>query len=327
MPSANLTIARPKIITVLGAGEWGATIAKLARRNRNIVRLWSSESSQPLSSAIAQADIIISTISSAGVIFITKRLQDLNLDLKLGNVILVTATQGLDCVIDKEITTPFQIWQAAFPNHPLIVLSGANLASEIAQGLPAATIAASTNQKAAKTVQQALTSDSFWVHLAFDPLGTELGGILKSIIAIAIGVCDGLELGSNARAIILTQAMPEMIRLGTYLGGEATTFLSLSGWGDLVVSCNSASRNYQIGYQLAQGKSLTDIDSQLTGITKDVKAIETFIKVAVQAKIDASITSQVLELLRGKVSPYLGIYNLISSDIKPKFSSLNLLEN
>ena len=183
-----------KIVTVIGAGFWGSTLAAVVARNQHQVRLWCRRSLESLASVVGDADIIISAVSMPGVSPISEQLQQLELS---PNVILVTATKGLDTLTTR---TPSQIWQAALPDHSIVVLSGPNLSQEIRQGLPAATATASENMAAAKIVQEAFSCDSFRVYVNADPLGTELGGTLKNIMAIAAGVCDGLHLGTNAKA-------------------------------------------------------------------------------------------------------------------------------
>ena len=209
---------------------------------------------------------------------------------------MVTATKGLDTLTTR---TPSQIWQAALPDHSIVVLSGPNLSQEIRQGLPAATATASENMAAAKIVQEAFSCDSFRVYVNADPLGTELGGTLKNIMAIAAGVCDGLHLGTNAKAALLTRALPEMIRVGTHLGACAETFFGLSGLGDLLATCNSTlSRNYQVGYGLAEGNSLEQILSELAGTAEGINTTKVLIKIATQQSLRLPISEQVYLLLQ-----------------------------
>lgn len=300
-----------KNITIVGAGMWGKAIGALASRNHHNVRLWSRSSSESLEAIIANTEVIVSAVSMKGVRDVIARLQGLSLPER---VILVTATKGLDPVTTL---TPSQLWQNAFPNHPVIVLSGPNLSKEIQQGLPAATVVASKDIQAAETVQKVFASDSFRVYVNCDPIGTELGGTLKNVMAIASGVCDGLHLGTNAKSALLTRALPEIIRVGTYLGAKAETFFGLSGLGDLLATCNSPlSRNYQVGYELAQGKYLDDILANLEGTAEGINTTEVLIKIATEQHLYVPISTQVYQLLKGQITPQVAVKALMERDLK-----------
>jgi glycerol-3-phosphate dehydrogenase (NAD(P)+) len=195
-------------LTILGGGAWGSALANLGGKKGDRVNLWSRRSSFSLESVITGADVVVSAVSMTGVGETVDRLLGLNPN---PSTIIVTVTKGLDPATTR---TPSQIWQNAFPNNPIVVLSGPNLSEEIQRGLPAATVAASLDLAAAKQVQTIYSSDIFRVYVNQDPLGTELGGTLKNVFAIAAGVCDGLQLGTNAKSALLTRALPEMIRVG-----------------------------------------------------------------------------------------------------------------
>lgn len=208
----------PTIVTILGTGAWGSALGAIARHNQHQVRFWSHRNPEKLASLIADAEIVVSAIATKGLRGTISQLQQLNLPPELT---IVSATKGLD---QETTRTPSQIWQEAFPNLAVVVLSGPNLASEIQQQLPAATVVASKNLAAARKVQSIFANDTFRVYVNEDPIGTELGGTLKNVIAIAAGVADGMNLGTNAKAALLTRALPELIRIGNHLGGSAETF-------------------------------------------------------------------------------------------------------
>jgi glycerol-3-phosphate dehydrogenase (NAD(P)+) len=232
------------------------------------------------------------------------------------NRIIVTATKGLDPVTTL---TPSQIWQAAFPTIPVVVLSGPNLSKEIQQGLPAATALASTNTRAAETVQAVFNSARFRVYTNPDPLGVELGGTLKNVMALAAGTCDGLQLGTNAKAALLTRGLAEMIRIGKHWGAKTETFYGLSGLGDLLATCNSSlSRNYQVGYGLALGNTLKQVLAKLEGTAEGVNTTQVLMKLAVSVGISVPISYQVYRLLEGEVSPQAAVEALMLRDIKPE---------
>ena len=305
-------------ITILGSGAWGTTLGYLLDKKNHSYRIWSRSSSESLVSVVAKADIIISAVSMKGVKPITEQLKAIALKK---NAIIVTATKGLDWETTK---TPSQIWQEAFPEHPVIVLCGPNLSQEIRAGKPAATVVSSLNHQAAELVQEIFASDTFRVYVNNDPLGTELGGTLKNIIAIASGVCDGLKLGSNAKAALLTRALPEIIRVGTHLGASVETFFGLSGLGDLLATCDSPlSRNYQVGVGLAQGKSLEEILDNLEGTAEGVNTVNVLIKLAQRKKIAVPIAYQVYLLLKEKITPQEAVKNLMARELKEEFYDLS----
>nr|WP_104548036.1 NAD(P)H-dependent glycerol-3-phosphate dehydrogenase [Chroococcidiopsis sp. TS-821] len=306
---------QPKLLAVLGAGAWGSTLANLASATGHNVRLWSRHLDRSLAETVEGADIIVSAISMKGVRSVVEQIQSLSFTPE---TIFLTATKGLE---PTTTLTPAQIWQAAFPNHPIVVLCGPNLSKEIQQGLPAATVVASTNITAAETVQAVFSSNRFRVYTNSDPIGVELGGTIKNVIAIAAGVCDGLHLGTNAKAALVTRGLTEIIRIGVAWGAKIETFYGLSGLGDLLATCNSPlSRNYQVGYQLAQGKTLAEILEHLEGTAEGVNTTQVLIAKANQQRISVPITTQVYRLLQAEITPRQALEELMLRDIKPEYN-------
>jgi glycerol-3-phosphate dehydrogenase (NAD(P)+) len=302
-----------KLVTILGAGAWGSALASLAIANGHEVRVWSRRGSQTLAEVIQGADIVLSAVSIKGVRVIATELQSLPMS---GETIFVTATKGLD---PQTTCTPSQIWQEAFPTHAVVVLSGPNLSKEIQQELPAASVVASSVMTAAEFVQAVFSSDRFRVYTNSDPLGVELGGTLKNVMAIAAGVCDGLQLGTNAKAALVTRGLTEMVRIGLHWGAKMETFYGLSGLGDLLATCNSPlSRNYQVGYQLAGGKTLAEILAHLEGTAEGVNTTQVLVQRAKQQNIPMPITEQVYRLLEGEITPRQGLLELMLRDKKPE---------
>lgn len=303
-------------LAVLGAGAWGSTLAALASRQGHEVRVWSRSSSHSLVETVQEADIILSAVSMAGVRSVAEQLQALAI---APEALLITTTKGLE---PGTTCTPSQIWQTAFPNNSVVVLSGPNLAKEIQQGLPAATAVASTQETAAQTVQAVFSSSVFRVYTNPDPLGVELGGTLKNVIAIAVGTCDGLQLGTNAKAALVTRGLAEIIRIGTHWGAKTETFYGLAGLGDLLATCNSVlSRNYQVGYGLAQGKTLAEVLATLEGTAEGVNTTQVLVDVARQSQISMPISYQVYRLLQGEVTPQQAAAALMLRDAKPEYGS------
>ena len=306
------------IVAILGTGAWGSALGAIAKKNGHDVRFWSHRGTDSIESIIKDAAMVLSAVSMKGVIPTIEKVRQLNLP---SDKIIVTATKGLD---PETTRTPSQIWQKAFSHNRVVVLSGPNLSKEIAKGLPAATVVASNDLPAAKKVQDTFASDIFRVYVNEDPIGTELGGTLKNVIAIASGVCDGMNLGTNAKAALLTRALPEMIRIGTHLGASGETFFGLSGLGDLIATCDSPlSRNYQVGYGLAQNKTLEQILQELEGTAEGVNTTNVLVKIADIEAIAVPIARQVHRLLRSKITPVEAIQALMERDLKPEFCDVD----
>ncbi|MEH1863448.1 MAG: NAD(P)H-dependent glycerol-3-phosphate dehydrogenase [Nostoc sp.] len=304
-----------KSVAILGAGAWGASLANLAAANGHQVRVWSRQGSQTLQTVLEDAQIILSAISMIGVRDVASQVQSFPLSPE---TIFVTATKGLD---PQTTCTPSQIWQTVFPNHAVVVLSGPNLSKEIQLELPAATVVASNIPTDAEVVQLVFSSHRFRVYTNPDPLGVELGGTLKNVIAIAAGVCDGLHLGTNAKAALVTRGLTEMVRIGNDWGAKTETFYGLSGLGDLLATCNSPlSRNYQVGYQLAGGKTLKETLANLQGTAEGVNTCQVLMQRAKQQNIPVPITEQVYRLLQGEITPRQALDELMLRDIKPEYN-------
>jgi glycerol-3-phosphate dehydrogenase (NAD(P)+) len=306
-------------IAILGTGAWGSTLAMVASKRGHQVRLWAPRSQRDrLPEILENADLVVSAVSMKGVRSVTEQVRQQGVT---PGTIFLSATKGLDgeATTDQLPLLPSQIWQAAFPQHPVTVLSGPNLAKEIQQGLPAATVVASADAAAATMVQQAFSSNSFRVYTNPDRLGVELGGTLKNVIAIAVGACEGLQLGTNAKAALITRGLAEIIRLGDYWGANPATFYGLSGIGDLMATCNSPlSRNYQVGYRLAQGKSLATVLAGLEGTSEGVNTTPILVKLANQKGISAPICQQVDRVLQGKTTPAEALAALMEREYKPE---------
>jgi glycerol-3-phosphate dehydrogenase (NAD(P)+) len=303
----------PLTVVILGAGAWGSVLASLVTQAGHRSRLWSRQGDLSLGEALVGADILVSAISMKGVADLAQQVAAIGLPEA---VIVVSATKGLDPASGR---TPAQIWQETFPGQAIAVLSGPNLSKEIEQGLPTATVVSSRNVDAAAKVQTAFASEKFRVYTNQDPIGTELGGTLKNVIAIAAGVCDGLNLGTNAKSALLTRALAEVIRIGTHLGAQPETFFGLSGMGDLLATCSSAlSRNYQVGFGLAQGKSLNQILTELQGTAEGVSTTNVLIGLADRKGIPVPISWQVYQLLNGNITAQQAVEALMERDLKPE---------
>jgi glycerol-3-phosphate dehydrogenase (NAD(P)+) len=300
-------------IAIIGAGAWGGALRKLTEINGYTPTIWSRSCGEVLSEVIRDRVAIISAVSMSGVPIVIEQLQG-SIE---PNQIIVTATKGLDA---RTNFTPAQMWREAFPNNPIVVLSGPNLSLEIQQGLPAATVVASDRSEAAMQIQTIFSSPKFRVYTNDDPVGVEIAGTVKNVIAIAAGTCDGLQLGNNAKSALLTRGLTEIIRIGQYWGAKTETFYGLSGLGDLLTTCNSPlSRNYQVGYGLAQGKSLTEILANLQGTAEGINTTKVLIQIADRHQIYMPITVLVDRLLRGEITAPDAIVALMLRDRKSEY--------
>ena len=300
-------------IAIIGAGAWGGALANLTQINGYTPTIWSRNGSLLLTEVVRDRTAIISAVSMAGVRSIISQVEG----IIEPDCIIVTATKGLDAQTN---CTPARLWQTAFPHNPIVVLSGPNLSLEIQRGLPAATVVASSDSHAASQIQTIFSSPKFRVYTNDDPIGVEIAGTIKNTIAIAAGACDGLKLGDNAKSALLTRGLAEMIRIGQYWGAKTETFYGLSGLGDLLTTCNSPlSRNYQVGYGLAQGQTLSEILTNLQGTAEGVNTTKVLIQIAEQHQIYMPITVLVDRLLQGKITAQAAIMDLMLRDRKAEY--------
>jgi glycerol-3-phosphate dehydrogenase (NAD(P)+) len=190
-------------------------------------------------------------------------------------------------------------------HHPrMVFLSGPSFAREIADGRPTAVTLACEVESYAISVQQSLSSATLRCYTHTDVIGAELGGALKNVIAIAVGICDGMGLGQNARAGVMTRGLREITRLGVAMGADALTFLGLAGMGDLVLTCTGdLSRNRQVGLELGRGRELADIVSGMHQVAEGIRTTRAACALADLHGVDMPITRGVGQVLDGEISP------------------------
>lgn len=215
-----------------------------------------------------------------------------------GSVPVVSATKGLEI---ETFLRPTEILAEALGDRPLGVLSGPSHAEEVARGLPASVVAASTDADLARLTQATFNTRTFRVYTSNDPIGVELAGALKNVIAIAAGICDGLELGDNAKAALLTRGLVELARFGRARGARPETFFGLAGVGDLITTCTSRhSRNRSVGESLGRGKTLEQILEEMSMVAEGVWTTQSlFGPEADVAGISMPIAEQVHAVLFG----------------------------
>lgn len=299
---------------VLGSGAWGTALAALLAhagvgtwlwaRDPEAVRALEAQRCNPrylpslafppelwptheLSVAL-EADLVVVAIPSQALRGVVRKLS-----VRPGTPV-VSATKGFELGSTSRMS---EIIAEELPAAVPLALSGPNLALEIAQGRPASTVVAGP-EPAARRVQEAFTSDRFRVYTNRDLVGVELGGALKNITALAAGILDGLELGDNAKAALMTRGLAENARLGVALGAEAATFAGLAGMGDLVATCASPlSRNHRVGVELARGFTWKEIQERLRLTAEGVHTTLSALALAERHGIELPIASQIRSVL------------------------------
>ena len=311
----------PKKIAVVGAGAWGTALAAHAARQGHDVRLWAREpdvvrdvnehsenrlflegvalpktlraSSAP-AEVLEDAQIVILVPPSAFL----RNVAGLIAEHVPKGARIVIASKGIDA---RTLGLMTDVTAEAMPGHDaaaMCALSGPSFAREVASGLPTDVVVASKNAEAAAAVADALHSPLFRVYTSKDPIGVEVGGAMKNVLAIAAGACDGLGLGLNARAALVTRGLSEMARLGVALGGDPLTFMGLSGVGDLILTSTGAlSRNRALGMKVAEGVDPgTYLASQRT-VAEGYLTASAAWRLAQKLGVDVPITEQVYHVL------------------------------
>jgi glycerol-3-phosphate dehydrogenase (NAD(P)+) len=264
-------------IAVVGAGSWGTTLANLLACKGEEVRVWAYEAevvdainarhenpiflpgvelmsaitaSGEIGETVAEADLILSAAPSHAVRAVARSM----VGAVTSGTLIVSATKGIE---NDSLALMSQIFAEVLPETRFAVLSGPSFAAEVCQGQPTAVVAASRDQASAGEVQQIFATRTFRVYSHGDVVGVELAGALKNVIAIAAGILEGLGLGHNPRAAVITRGLAEITRLGMSMGADPLTFAGLAGMGDLVLTTTgSLSRNRALGVALAQGETL-----------------------------------------------------------------------
>lgn len=317
-------MVKKQSITVLGDGGWGTTLSMLLARKGHRVCLWGAfrnyteivnrkrENTKflkgvkippqifitsELKQALNHSQIIILAVPSLYLRRVLKKIK--KFDLK--GYVFLSATKGIE---ENSLKRMSEIVVDELGKVNLAVLSGPNIAQEIARGKPAVSVVAAKNKKTAHFFQDLLMYDNFRVYTNNDIIGIELGGSLKNIIAIACGISDGLSLGTNARAALLTRGLLEISRLGVAMGAKRETFFGVSGLGDLVTTCTSLySRNRFVGEQIAKGKKLKSIIKNMQMIAEGVSTTKAAYKLSKKYKIEMPITREIFHVLYKNKSP------------------------
>jgi glycerol-3-phosphate dehydrogenase (NAD(P)+) len=330
-----------KKTAILGAGGWGTALSILwagadgeillwghnpdrvaelcaKRENRHYLPGIKLPESIGLTSDLKEcvgADLIVFVTPSKALREIAERVRGV---LANDHAVLLTCTKGIEHHSGKRMS---EILREIFPDHPIAVLSGPNLAPEIARGLPTATVLACTDAKRSADLQTYFGRPRFRIYTGDDLAGIELGGALKNVFAIAAGASDGLGLGDNSKAALVTRALAEMIRLGTAMGGQLPTFYGLSGAGDLILTCFSrGSRNRHVGELLGRGKALQEIASGMQMVAEGIPTAKSAYECARKLQIDTPIIDQAYALLYEGKTAARALEELLSRDQKAEGS-------
>lgn len=321
-------------LTVLGAGAWGTALA-VAAAARGTVCLWTRDPAQAqqlqstqrneryLPEVVLPAALAVTSDVNAACVHAGGD----------GLVIIATPMAGLQALLQhlqqRPGPRPGVLWlckgfqeKSGLLGHELAaqfasdlrvgVLSGPSFAQEVARGQPTALVAASTNRALSEQAVAALHSESLRIYTSNDPIGVEVGGAVKNVLAIATGIADGMQLGLNARAALITRGLAEMARLGLALGAELDTFMGLSGLGDLVLTATGdLSRNRKVGLLLAQGLPLPQILQDLGHVAEGVYSAAVVLQRAQSLGVDMPITQGVVAVLAGEISPAAALTRLM----------------
>lgn len=327
---------------VIGAGAWGTTLARLLAHRGAPVSLWAYEAevvesiqrkrentrflpgvelpasltgSSSLEEVIRDAAFIVFAVPSHAAQGILRRLAP----LLTSSLPLISATKGIE---EESFRLMSEVMEQTLPSmmrKRLLVLSGPSFASEVAADKPTAVVLAGEDLSLVERLQARLMTPQFRVYTGTDLIGVQLGGALKNVVAIAAGVVDGLGLGHNARAALITRGLAEMIRLGTAMGADPRTFYGLAGMGDLVLTCTGPlSRNHAVGLRLGKGEMLADILRETHTVAEGVRTSQAAAGLARRFNIEMPIVEQVCAVLFKGKSPRQAVTDLMERAAKPE---------
>jgi len=232
------------------------------------------------------------------------------------DTVLLSCTKGIEHGSGMRMT---EILGEIFPENRIAGLSGPNLATEVARDLPTATVIACDDGGCAASLQTVLGSPRFRIYTSLDVISIELGGALKNVFAIAAGISDGLGLGDNAKAALVTRSIAELVRFGVAMGGTANAFYGLSGTGDLILTCYSErSRNHSVGKRLGRGESLPEIIASTKTVAEGIPTARSAWECVRRLNITAPITDQVYSILYEQKQPAVALEELLKREPKPE---------
>jgi glycerol-3-phosphate dehydrogenase (NAD(P)+) len=328
-------------IAVIGAGGWGTALSLIWANRGHAVLLWGNDAARieqirktrenrvylpgvtlpdpvDLTSDLkdcADADLIVFVTPSTALREVAVRFRKISAN---DNAVLLSCVKGLEHGSGKRMS---EILAEIFPERAVAVLSGPNLAIEVSRELPTATVLACTDPAGATELQKFLGTPRFRIYTGEELAGIELGGALKNIFAIAAGAGDGLGLGDNAKAALVTRSLAEMIRLGSRMGADSRTFYGLSGAGDLIATCFSRhSRNRRVGEQLGQGRTVGEITASMQMVAEGIPTARSAYECARKLNVDTPVIDEVYALVHQGKSAARAMEDLLSRDQKAERS-------
>ena len=306
---------------VVGAGSWGTALTKLLAEKGYSPDLWVFEKeikqeietlhenrvflpriklpenifpTNDLEKAVADKDLVLVVVPSHCMREVAGKMKA----FVSSDTIIVTASKGIENKTHMTMTQILAQQIDTLSPDKFAVLSGPSFAREVANQVPTAIAAASFSRETAAFVQQVFSTLKFRVYINDDPMGTQIGGAMKNVLAIAAGICDGMEMGLNSRAALITRGLTEMNRLGTKMGADPLTLSGLAGVGDLLLTCTGdLSRNYTLGKQIGQGKKLEEIISEMRMVAEGVKTTRSVYNLSRKLGVDLPICNEVYSVL------------------------------
>lgn len=330
-------------IAVLGAGSWGTALAMLLARNGHAVTLWGHLADEMSAMAAARENArYLPGIPFPDGLAITAELAQA-LDGRHELTLIATPSHAFADVIDRVAgcaparvgvawaTKGFDPSSGRFLHEvaaerlpagtPLAVITGPSFAKEVALGLPTAVTVHSDDPAFSERVALWLHGPTFRAYDGTDMIGAELGGAMKNVLAVATGVADGMGLGLNARAGLITRGLNEMLRLSTALGGRAETIMGLAGVGDLVLTCTGdLSRNRRLGLALGRGVPLTEAVASIGQVVESIETVNQVMRLARRVGIELPISEQVELVLAERITPQQGLHTLLAREQKPEYA-------
>ncbi|QQK79851.1 NAD(P)H-dependent glycerol-3-phosphate dehydrogenase [Salicibibacter cibi] len=329
-----------KKVAVLGAGSWGTALAIVLADNGHDVTIWARRYSQAkemnehktneqylsdvtlpenitvttdVKEAVKERDAVIISVPTSGIREMTRQLLEANRKIPL----VVHATKGIEPDTLLRVSEMMEEEGIHKLSSNLAVLSGPSHAEEVARRQPTTVTVSSQVMNAAKMSQDLFMNTQFRVYTSQDMVGVELGGALKNVMALGVGLAEGLGYGDNAKAAIMTRGIAEMTRLGTKLGADPLTFAGLSGLGDLIVTCTSKySRNWRAGYRLGRGVSLDQVLEEMGMVVEGVKTTQAVSQLAKKEGVEVPITTAIYDCLFNGQSPVRAGQLLMDRDPK-----------
>lgn len=322
---------------VIGGGAWGTALADLLARNGHTVRLWAHEpdvaesvnerhanprflAGATLHPAIAASTDLAATVAGAALVVVASPSQVVRAVMcrvapaLAASATLVVASKGIERTTLAIMTDVVREFAGGLA---VVALSGPSFATEVASGRPTAVVAASEHPESALVVQHALSNERFRVYTHHDVTGVELGGALKNVMAIAAGIVDGLALGENTRAALITRGLTEMTRLGVAMGAEPLTFAGLAGLGDLVLTCTGGpSRNRMLGTEIARGIPLETVLAARETVAEGVATTASAHTLAARHRVDMPIVAAVHRTLFEGEPPRQAIGELMTRELR-----------